>query len=217
MWTRVAFLNMSDTNQVCPNNWTTISSPVKACGRGRITPSGCNSVFYSTFGQTYSHVCGRMIAYQDSSTNAFFNLHAQNVQIDGPYLDGVSLTHGSEGSRQHIWSFASAIGQGVNTLSSQCACSNSDPWPYNISFVGNDYFCDSGNHGSGWSSIIYSSDPLWDGQGCDPFISTCCQFNSPPWFCKTLSQSTIDDLEVRICHSGDNEDTLIQLIELYVQ
>ena len=25
-----------------------------------------------------------------------------------PYIDGVSLTHGAAGSRQHIWSFAAA-------------------------------------------------------------------------------------------------------------
>ena len=30
--------------------------------------------------------------------------------------------------------------------------------------------------------------------------SSCCQFNNPPWFCKTLPQST-DDLEIRICNT----------------
>ena len=48
-WTRVAFLNMSDPNQVCPSNWTTIGSPVRTCGMGQ-TSRGYNSVFYSTLG-----------------------------------------------------------------------------------------------------------------------------------------------------------------------
>ena len=218
-WTRVAFLNMTDPNQVCPSNFMTISSSsVRACGKGQASSRGCISVSYSTFGLAYSRVCGRIIAYQDASTDALAELINSNGQIDGPYLDGVSLTHGVAGSRQHIWSFVSAIGEvGSNYQSSwQCACSNSNPWPHNTSFVGNDYFCDSGNHGSSWTRSIYSSDPLWDGKGCGS-SSTCCQFNNPPWFCKTLNHSTNNDLEVRICKSGDFEDTPIELLELYVQ
>ena len=45
----------------------------------------------------------------------------------------------------------------------QCACSNSNQaWPHDTisSFVGNDYFCDSGNHGSSWSRIINASNPI---------------------------------------------------------
>ena len=33
------------------------------------------------------------------------------------------------------------------------------------------------------------NDPLWDGEGCGP-TSICCDFNNPPWFCKTLPQPT---------------------------
>ena len=197
-WTRVAFL---DPNQVCPSNWTTIPTPVRACGRVRKNETSCDSVFYSTFGLTYSRVCGRIIAYQIGITDAFQEL-VFSSSIDEAYVDGVSLTHGSAGSRQHIWSFASAIGEeGLFDTWWLCACSNSDNWPHSTSFVGNDYFCDSGNHDEVVPSIFHSNDPLWDGQGCDP-ISTCCQFNNPPWFCKTLPRSTTDDLEVRICNGG---------------
>ena len=216
-WTPVAFLNMSDPNQVCPSNWITISSPVRTCGRGRTSRRGCNSVFYSTFGLTYSRVCGRIIGYQDATTDAF-DLLIYSTPINEQYVDGVSLTHGSVGSRQHIWTFASAIGE-TNNYNQRwlCSCSNNISWPYSTDFVGNDYFCDSGNHASTFIPFsFYPSDPLWDGKGCGP-TSTCCQFNNPPWFCKTLPQSTTDDLEVRICHSGDNEDISIHLLQLYVQ
>ena len=219
-WTRVAFLNMSDLNQVCPSNWITISSPVRTCGRGRTSSRGCNSVFYSTFGLTYSRVCGRIIAYQDGTPDAFHAL-ISSEQIDGPYVDGVSLTHGSVGSRQHIWTFASAFGETDNYDQRYlCPCSNNISWPYSTNFVGNDYFCDSGNRANTLNPFsFYSNDPLWDGQGCGP-TSTCCQFNNPPWFYKTLNQSTTDDLEVRICHDDPDdptEDTPIQLLQLYVQ
>ena len=208
-WTRVAFLNMSDPNQVCPSNWMYISSPVRTCGRTQSIGCGCNSVFYSTYGMTYSHVCGRIIAYQHGSPDGYSSCSSL---IDGSYMDGVSLTHGSVGSRQHIWSFINARYE-----SSICACTSRNNSIQSTSFVGNDFFCDSGNNGStSFSSTFYSGDPLWDGQGCGP-SSTCCQFNNPPWFCKTLLQSTTDDLEVRICKDGFDEDIPVQLVELYVQ
>ena len=65
-------------------------------------------------------------------------------------------------------------------------------------------------------TTFYQDDPLWDGAGCSS-LSTCCQFNSPPWFCRALPQPTTDDLEVRICHARGLEDTPVQLVEFYVQ
>ena len=215
-WTRVAFLNMSDPNQVCPSNWATISTPVRTCGKVRKNETSCDSVFYSTFGLTYSRVCGRIIAYQNGNTDAFKGLVFYSG-IDQPYVDGVSLTHGSVGSRQHIWSFASAIGEeGPFQTYWLCACSNSNNWTNSTLFVGKDYFCDSGNHLKVVPGIFHSNDPLWDGQGCGS-DSTCCQFNNPPWFCKTLPQSTTDDVEVRLCNHGNSDDTPVQLLELNVQ
>ena len=213
-WTRVAFLNMSDPNQVCPGNWTTIASPVRTCSMGKTSGRGCNSVFYSTYGMTYTRVCGRIIAYQHGIPDAFNSRYS----INETYIDGVSLTHGSDGSWQHIWSFVSAGGEGSFFESASiCACSSSNPWPHSTSFVGDDYFCDSGNHANASSTTtFYSDDPLWDGQGCGP-SSACCHFNNPPWFCKTLPHSTTDDLEVRICKNYNDEDIPIQLVELYVQ
>ena len=42
---------------------------------------GCESVVYSTFGMNYSHVCGRVIAYQHSMPDVFLNLASQNLYI----------------------------------------------------------------------------------------------------------------------------------------
>ena len=90
------------------------------------------------------------------------------------------------------------------------------------SWVGNDYFCDSGNPGPGfWHGRTYSNDPLWDGEGC-PSTSTCCQFNNPPWFCKQLPQAMTDSIEVRLCASEGGyigipyEDLMVELIEPYI-
>ena len=212
-WTRVAFLNMSDPNEV---NWENYTSPVRACGNGQTSPNGgCDSVIYPAYGLRYTRVCRRVIGYQHSGTIAF---QVPNPPIEQNYLDGVSITHGGVGCRQYIWSFASAFGDAFVAQQpySSCSCSSSINWPYSTSFVGNDYFCDTGSHASSVPHIIFASDPLWDGAGCGP-SSTCCTFNNPPWFCKTLPQPTTDDLEVRICDSLAHRDTPIQLMEIFVQ
>ena len=138
-WTRVAFLNMSDPNEVCPSNWTTYTSPVRACGTGDSAGySGqCDSVIYpNTMGQSYSRVCGRVIAYQHRNTIAFSTLLTLGSTLEQQYLDGVSITHGSTGSRQHVWSFASTFGDNSVTRYPHfsCSCSSSNNWPYSTSF-----------------------------------------------------------------------------------
>ena len=83
-------------------------------------------------------------------------------------------------------------------------------------FVGQDYFCDTANRNS-IRFTFFPDDPLSDGKGCGP-ISTCCEFNNPPWFCKQLSQPTTDDIELRLCDDQgiSDEDTPIEMVEIYV-
>ena len=93
--------------------------------------------------------------------------------------------------------------------------------PHQIpSFINNNYFCDTGNPGPGVNgSRYYTDDPLWDGQGCCG-NRTCCEFNTPLWFCASLPQPTSDNLELRNCYgdSSDYEDKItITLIEIYVK
>ena len=161
-------------------------------------------------------MCGRIRGYQFGSTNAFYH-HTRG--IDSYYVDGVSLTHGGAGRRQHIWTFAAGLSEiTTSSASSNCPCDtalqNDVP-----AFVGSDYFCESGLH-SEWSGILilYSGDVLWDGEDCTS-TSTCCQFNSPPWFTKNLPNATTDDIELRICTSNvpSKEDVPLELIDLYVQ
>ena len=50
---------------------------------------------------------------------------------------------------------------------------------------------------------FYSSDPLWDGAGCESTSTECCTFNSPPWFYKQLPQPTTDNIEMMLCRDKD--------------
>ena len=217
-WRRVAYLNMSDPSQQCPSVWKEITTPHRVCGRRSTSPS-CEGLTYSTGSEQYDQVCGRIIGYQISSPDAFLG---SSRSIDSNYLDGVSLTYGSP--RQHIWSFAGGLQE--ESSSSSCPCvTGSSNGIYIPSFVGQNYFCESGI--ARWDfrtfALFSNGDPLWDGQGCGP-NSSCCTFNSPPWFNVTLSSPTTDDIEVRICgdqFSGNpevqDEDTPVQLIELYIK
>ena len=217
-WTRVANLNISDLSQQCPGGWilrTYSTEPRRLCLRGGTGP-GCVSAVYNTYGISYSHVCGRVIGYQDGATDAFGDyIHT----IEGAYLEGVSVTHGPPGARQHIWTFASGLAgfrySGYPNFSCPCVSQT-----VTYSFVGNDYFCESGNPGPGISDVLFTNDPLWDGQECGS--PPCCELSSPPgapWFCKQLPQATIDDIEVRICRDETvyNEDVPVELVELYIR
>ena len=223
-WTRVAYLNMADPSQQCPSAWalqTRTSEPRRLCGRDR-SGSGCDSVTYTTFGLNYSQVCGRVRGYQYGAPDAFWNRRSQT--IEGDYVDGVSLTHGSPGSSQHIWTFAAGIVENNPSSYPQWSCPCADratALSLVPSFVGNDYFCESGDPNSTYTFMFFPNDPLWDGQGCG--AASCCELSyppgvTPPWFCKQLPQTTTDDIEVRICGDQEiaNEDTRVELIELYI-
>ena len=132
--------------------------------------------------------------------------------IDGYYVDGVSLTHGSP--QQHIWTFAAGHSESEN-INRVCPCDAT----INITippFVGKDYFCESGRNPGDLHGLFYPDDPLWDGDGCTA-SSTCCSFNNPPYFTKQLPSPTTDDIEARLCRQDSNGDTPIEFIELYVQ
>ena len=225
-WTRVAYLNMTDPNQQCPSAWTLqtrSSEPRRLCGRSS-SGASCESVTYNTFGMNYSHVCGRVIGYQYYLTDAFHFLGQVPQSIEGYYVNGISLTHGSPGGRQHIWTFAA--GYVENNPSHyphlSCPCADRATAQSDVpSFIGNEYFCESGDPSSVPIGMFHSNDPLWDGQGCGAV--SCCELSyplgvTPPWFCKQLPQTTTDDIEVRICGDQDtgNEDTPVEVIEIYI-
>ena len=211
-WMRVAELDMTDSSHQCPSGLRQRTDSGKRTCRIDSTRNICSSVVFPINDRIYSQVCGKIIAYQFASPDAFS--HRGNViTIDENYVDGISLTHGNP--RHHIWTFAAV----ADELGSACPCvsSNSIRFSSPPAFVGEDYFCDTGS-ADRWEYIFYVDDPLWDGAGCGP-LNTCCSFNTPPWFHKQLPQPTTDDIEMRVCRdqwSGD-EDVAIETIDIYIQ
>ena len=214
-WTRVADIDMTDPSQTCPSEFNLInrtSPPLRTCGR----PEGdhCTSKYFPVYGIEYSHVCGRVIGYQVGLTKAFHSYNVREQGIDSYYLSGISITHGSP--RQHVWSFVAALSDKHTSEADLCPCSRSGNSGDAAvpPFVGQDYFCDTGNDGA--PVEFHADNPLWDGQGCGG-IGTCCEFNNPPWFCKQLPQPTTDDIEFRICERSTFIDTPFEMAELYIK
>ena len=219
-WRRVAFVNMTDTSYNCPNGLNLTSYSKRTCGKSLID-GGCSSTTFNVGGLSYSRVCGRIRGYQYGSTSAFGQAQARN--IESHYVDGISLTHGTAGSRQHIWTFAAGLTDASMSWNHEhCPCDTTrSDRTLPPAFVGNDYFCETSLHStweSSYFSVFHSNNVLWDGQDCTS-TSTCCQFNNPPWFTKNLTTETTEDIELRICASNHilQEDVPLELIELYVQ
>ena len=171
-----------------------------------------NSVNYTSYGIPYSRVCGRIIAYQFGHPNGFGAFNRGLQTLDVAYVDGISVTYGHP--RNHIWTFA-AMRESHGT----CPCiTDRTAAP---SFVNGAHFCEVGISNDG--STFLDGNPLWDGQGCVASFGGCCQRNNPPWFCKQLDQPTAEDIELRIMSNTvndvllENEDTPVQLIEIFVQ
>ena len=86
------------------------------------------------------------------------------------------------------------------------------------SFVGNDYYCESG-YLSNYCNSVCTNDMLWDGQQCPGVEPPCCNLPNMPWFTKTLNETTTDDIELRACQSNEGAEGSVPifLIELYVR
>ena len=106
-------------------------------------------MYFTANNISYNQVCGKIIAYQFGSPDAF-GQHPQGYgepkSNNDNYIDGVSLTYGRNQNTKHIWSFAGAIDEVGTFPFDNCPCTNvrkksqaTDP----PSFTGNDYFCDT--------------------------------------------------------------------------
>ena len=211
-WTRLAYLDMSDSTESCPSGFKLYQSGgVRACGR---TNGGCVSVTFPSNGISYSQVCGRVVGYEYGSADAVDSTIGTNQHnnINSYYVDGISITRGS--SRKHVWTLIAGLHE------ASCPCSKGST--QNVqSFIGNDYFCESGNPATDgrFQEKLYVSDPLWDGEGCGSFEGKCCSAPGLPWFNKVLHAATTDYLELRVCgdEPSDNEDIPVSFYEIYVK
>lgn len=219
-WMRVAHVDMQDPDTACPPGLEELVEDQKRlCQRPVDRIPGCSSTNFSVQDIEYSKICGKVVGYQYYSTWGFGPNRYNTDGIDGVYLDGVSITHGSP--RNHVWSFASAPDTVQPTHAHvHCPClSNRINFTGVIpSFVDDNYYCETGSGTGLRESKYYFEDPLWNGKGCEGGDNQCCE-RGGPWFCADLNATTIDAIELRLCANSplSNDNVVLEKIELYVQ
>lgn len=231
-WLQVAKLNMSNTSQSCPVGAsgvgnaglfvTDVTNGVRSCRRMNTagSASDCNLGFAEVLGGfPYQEVCGRVLGYQWGSPDGVTVTRTLNEA----YADGVSLTSTPDPAvdsswwqhRTHVWSYIAHFSEDT---SAGCPCCTGYSGGAVPSYIGSNYFCESGLPvGSTWTSNLYSGDQLWDSKQCGNLEAPCC---SGPWFCNKLASSTSNRfLEVRLCSDGatTDEDVSMTVMELYVR
>ena len=212
-WRRIVNINISAGDN-CPVGWLKATqSGIPFCKVTSDSNQFCSSTSFSTNGISYQRVCGRARGYQKGDTLAFYGADINfNRTIDESYVTGLSITYGSN-PRQHIWTFAAGCGEKIEH-NQNCPCTTSLAYAP-ASFVGNDYYCES----APWyysPHTYFFNDTLWDGAGC---VDNCCDDATQPWFYRQLNQTTLDDIEARICVAGFYlyRSTLIDQLELHIQ
>ena len=124
--------------------------------------------------------------------------------------------------RKHIWTYAAGYSKiGSTTYTHYCPCATT-PGTSPFSFIGDDYYCESGYAGSEFADdVFYSSDPLWVGirSGCSLSNTNCCADVNMPWFHRVFTMPQQDDIEARICtdQSFLDEAVAIDQLQLFIQ
>ena len=213
-WTRIAQFDTSQGDS-CPPECTLITTPgdnpKNVCRSG--DTNECHSTIFTTYNISFYKICGQVRGYQKGNTNAF---DSSVESIDDHYVDGVSVTLGNP--RKHVWTYAIGISDsGSSTTAHYCPCAatrGSNP-PL---FVGDHYYCESGDTGGDTASAYYTTDPVWDGLDCSISVD-CCANPDMPWFLRQFAKAQETFIEARICRNENfsNEGTLVESMELYIQ
>ena len=107
-WVRVGYLNMSKPNATCSPglytyNFSSINHPL--CDRFNSSSGDCNSAVLNTHGISYQRICGQVREYQYRIADGIYpNDNNNNDNIDGYYVDGISITHCSN-PLKHKWTY----------------------------------------------------------------------------------------------------------------
>ena len=217
VWMRIGFFDMTQPLSECPSPLRMfIEDQKKYCTR---VSSECTSVYFDSLNQQYTEVCGMVEAYQYGNMDAFHSASTFTSLNSDDLLEGIAITH--KLPRQHVWSYV--VGDVANPTSSRtdsCPCTAQGTTSTVPFVIGSDYYCSSGNNGTGDSPAVVHSSPLWrtSGPSCVSG-STCCDNPDQPWFKKKLTQPSNEDVEMRWCadEQPTSEATATTRVELYIR
>ena len=218
---RVAHIDMKSTFVNCPSPLTQyqLDTGERLCGASNPAGVTCDSVIFSTHSFSYQHVCGKAVGFSYNHPCAFYpHKFYDQFKVNDAYVSGLSITYGPQNGRNHIWTYAGGFQE---SFSHDCNCPcAANPGASSPPFVGENFYCESATRyrpppPRQW----FTNNTLWDGEDCYPG-SSCCNSTLAPWFRRTLSQSTTEDIEVRWC-TGHAQGLLYdrvatEFLELYI-
>ena len=118
--------------------------------------TGCYRTTFSVNHAGFNKICGKIKGYQKGSTDAF-QAFSNSPSLDNGYVDGMSITVGNP--RKHVWTYAvglSVDGDFTDGIRN-CPCArNRGIAP--LSFVGEHFYCESGNTGGFVHSQYHTDD-----------------------------------------------------------
>ena len=195
-WKRIAYLNTDENPVTCPDGFEVRSdtSTPPLCRR-MDTSAGCSSVIYPSNGASYSQVCGTVRVHPAGTPDGF-----NTMALSSLYADGVSLTYGNSSNRRHIWTYTAVI---YIDSSRECDICNYKRHVY----PGNNFTCFTARCYDGVSCY---PDTLWGNE-----VQQC--FGNETFY-RQLSESTTDDIEMKVCRDQSrlDEDILLSFVEMFV-
>ena len=87
-WTRVGYLNMTESGATCPTGLTQQQYNKidhKLCGRPNPSSAGCSSTTFSTLGLSYYKVCGQVRGYEFNTPDGLQRFY-NDLTISSPYV-----------------------------------------------------------------------------------------------------------------------------------
>ena len=212
----VAFFDLTQTGVLakCPLPWFYDTISGKKMCRAPSDGSGCSSVIFPTYGREYFMIRGWIRGYQKGTPDGFRAYKEDGLGINEAYVDGVSITVGYP--RRHVWTYAAGVSAEGNYPKSNCPCAVTRG-PDSPPFVGENYYCQSGNQWSPDHATYYYNQSLWQVTGCTNTKNNCCANVGLPWFFRRFPYPEYDDIEVRICYNQAFSDEAILIDQLKLE
>ena len=207
-WITVVNFDLTNGDD-CPQQWSKIVLNGRSMCGAPTGDAGCATAIFSMNGQKYNQTAGMVRGYQKGTTDGFRASNDDGFGINEAYVDGVTIMIGYP--RKHVWTYAAGYSSNVNHPSSNCPCSVT-PGPDPPSFVGENYYCQSGSEGAADHSKYYML-PLWVGEGC---TDNCCANVGMPYFYRQFPAPQHEDIEVGICTNQPLSDEGVFIDKLFI-
>ena len=123
----MAYLNMTDSSEQCPSS--------RACGRSSTAHMCYSTIYIDPVTRSILKYVEEYLGTKQDHLMPLKIIYYRRTNINGVYMDGVSVTHGLANTRQHIWSFVGSFYFQDPDYQPRwnCRCTNTlYSWPYQI-------------------------------------------------------------------------------------